>query len=237
MEELDPEDSAYQHMAQARENETPARIRARLAAVGIGEAIFEIPVSLLSGGQKARLLLALATIDAPQLLILDEPTNHLDIESREALLLALNAYQGAVILISHDAHLVETVADRLWLVKDGRVMTFDGDVDDYRRQMLAEHAGKPETKIAAPKRGGRKDRQQEKSLRAKLRAAEKRMAELQAENKVLEASLADPNFYRNSAPGEYEKLNRRFSEISSQLGAEEERWLAAQDALDQAEVG
>ena len=237
MEELEPEDSAFRHMARAREDEAPARIRARLAAVGIDEEIFELPVSLLSGGQKARLLLALATIDAPQLLILDEPTNHLDIESREALLYALNAYQGAVILISHDAHLVETVADQLWLVKDGRVMTFDGDVADYRRQMAAERAGKRETKKAVPKRGDRKDRQRGKSLRAELRAVEKCMAELKAEKKVLEASFADPNFYRNSEPGEYEKLNRRFREISSQLDVEEERWMTAQDALDQAEVG
>jgi ATP-binding cassette subfamily F protein 3 len=237
MEELDPEDSAYQHMARAREGEAPARIRGRLAAVGIGSEIFENPVSMLSGGQKSRLLLALASIDAPQLLILDEPTNHLDIESREALVHALNDYAGAVILISHDAHLVETVADRLWLVKDGRVVTFDGDIADYRRLMLAERSAKPAADADKVKRGGKNGRKANKSLRAEVRGAEKRMVELEAEKKTIEESLADPNFYRNSGPGEYERLNRKFGEISHKLGAEEERWMAAQDKLDSAEAG
>jgi ATP-binding cassette subfamily F protein 3 len=194
-------------------------------------------VALLSGGQKARLLLALASIDAPQVLILDEPTNHLDIESREALVHALNEYAGAVILISHDAHLVETVADRLWLVKDGRVVTFEGDLADYRRLMLSERSGKPASNDGAAKRNGKKDRKQANSFRAEVRAAEKRMAELEAKKKDIEASLSDPNFYRTSEPGEYERLNRSFGDISRKLGAEEERWMAAQDKLDRAEAG
>ncbi|MFP6736197.1 MAG: ABC-F family ATP-binding cassette domain-containing protein [Rhodospirillales bacterium] len=236
MDELDPQDSAYQHMARALEGEPPARIRGRLAAVGIGAEIFENPVSMLSGGQKSRLLLALASIDAPQLLILDEPINHLDIESREALVHALNDYAGAVILISHDAHLIETVADRLWLVKDGRVVIFDGDIADYRRMMLSERAGKPAPGKAKPKRGANIDRKKGNSLRAEVRSAEKRMAELEAEKKAIEESLSDPNFYRASEPGEYERLNRKFGEIRRKLGAEEERWMAAQDKLDNAEA-
>jgi ATP-binding cassette subfamily F protein 3 len=236
MDELDPQDSAYQHMARALEVEPPARIRGRLAAVGIGAEIFENPVSMLSGGQKSRLLLALASIDAPQLLILDEPINHLDIESREALVHALNDYAGAVILISHDAHLIETVADRLWLVKDGRVVIFDGDIADYRRMMLSERAGKPAPGKAKPKRGANIDRKKGNSLRAEVRSAEKRMAELEAEKKAIEESLSDPNFYRASEPGEYERLNRKFGEIRRKLGAEEERWMAAQDKLDNAEA-
>lgn len=236
MDELDPQDSAYQHMARALEVEPPARIRGRLAAVGIGAEIFENPVSMLSGGQKSRLLLALASIDAPQLLILDEPINHLDIESREALVHALNDYAGAVILISHDAHLIETVADRLWLVKDGRVVIFDGDIADYRRMMLSERAGKPAPGKAKPKRGANIDRKKGNSLRAEVRSAEKRMAELEAEKKAIEESLFNPNFYRTSEPGEYERLNRKFGEIRRKLGAEEERWMAAQDKLDNAEA-
>ena len=118
---------------------TPPQVRAQLARFGLDADRAETPVANLSGGEKARLLLALATRDAPQLLILDEPTNHLDIDAREALVKALADFQGAVLLITHDPHLVELIADRLWLVADGTVRPFDGDLDDYRA-LLAERA-------------------------------------------------------------------------------------------------
>ena len=118
---------------------TPPQLRAQLARFGLDAERAETPVADLSGGEKARLLLALATRDAPQLLILDEPTNHLDIDAREALVKALADFEGAVLLITHDPHLVELVADRLWLVADGTVRPFDGDLDDYR-VLLSERA-------------------------------------------------------------------------------------------------
>ncbi|MEM8625658.1 MAG: ABC-F family ATP-binding cassette domain-containing protein, partial [Pseudomonadota bacterium] len=136
-EELVLGETPLDHMRRALPDELPAKLRSRLAQAGIGAEIAETKVSALSGGQKARLLLCLAVLDAPHLLILDEPTNHLDMESREALVEALNAYNGAVILITHDPHLVELVADRLWLVKDGRVTPFEEDLDAYRRLITA----------------------------------------------------------------------------------------------------
>ena len=116
----------------------PTQLRARLGAAGIGADIVDNQVERLSGGQKARLLMAIVAIDAPFTLILDESTNHLDIESREALVHALNSYEGCVILVSHDAHLVEMVADRLWLVKNGYVSAFNGDMTDYQKWLLAK---------------------------------------------------------------------------------------------------
>ena len=111
-------------------------MRARLGAFGFGQDKALLPVGELSGGERARLNLALVTHDAPSLLILDEPTNHLDMETREALVAALDEYAGAVVLVSHDWHLVELVADRLWLVEGGTVRPFDGDLEDYRRRLL-----------------------------------------------------------------------------------------------------
>ena len=120
------------------------KLRARLAGFGLQAAQADTEVGRLSGGQKARLSLLLATIDAPHLLILDEPTNHLDIDSREALVEALTEYSGAVILVSHDMHLLSLVADRLWLVKDGHVTPYDDDLDAYRRMLLGRRAGAPD---------------------------------------------------------------------------------------------
>ncbi|MEO1611427.1 MAG: ABC-F family ATP-binding cassette domain-containing protein, partial [Pseudomonadota bacterium] len=139
--ELLLEETPIQHLRRLIPDQPEAKIRARLGAVGIGAEIAANPVKSLSGGQKARLLLALMTVHEPQLIILDEPTNHLDIESREALAQALAAYEGAVILVAHDAELVSACADRLWLVKDGAVRPFDGDMNDYRDLLLSERGG------------------------------------------------------------------------------------------------
>lgn len=153
VDELDIDATPLGHLQRLRPAEPPAKLRARLAAGGIGAEIVTTEVGRLSGGQKARLSLLLATIDAPHLVILDEPTNHLDIESREALVQALLAYSGAVILISHDAHLIELVADRLWLVKDGRVRVFEDDMEGYRRLLLSERSGgNPASRPEKPKK-------------------------------------------------------------------------------------
>ena len=146
--ELVADESPLEHMARALPRAAPRQVRSQLARFGLDADRAETPVANLSGGEKARLLLALATREAPHLLILDEPSNHLDIDAREALVKALADFQGAVLLITHDPHLVELVADRLWLVADGTVRPFDGDLDEYRA-LLAERAR------SAAKVGGR----------------------------------------------------------------------------------
>src|SRR6266481_2537342 len=136
IEEMRPEASAYDHLAALLPDVLPEAVRARLGAFGFGQEKAFLPVADLSGGERARLNLALVTHAAPALLILDEPTNHLDIESREVLVQAINEFPGAVVLVSHDEHLLELIADRLWLVADGTVRPFDGDLEDYRRLVL-----------------------------------------------------------------------------------------------------
>ncbi|HRO15834.1 MAG TPA: ABC-F family ATP-binding cassette domain-containing protein, partial [Paracoccus sp. (in: a-proteobacteria)] len=158
VDELSLDDTPLDHVRRLRPDEAPARLRARLAGFGLMEAQAETKVRALSGGQKARLSLLIATIDAPHLLVLDEPTNHLDIESREALTEALNDYTGAVVLVSHDMHLLELVADRLWLVADGGVAPYPHDLETYRTSLLAPDEpspARPEPAKPAPRRASR----------------------------------------------------------------------------------
>ena len=133
IEALRPEDSALQHLARRLPAERAERLRTRLGGFGLTQDKADLPAGQLSGGEKARLTFALISAEAPQLLVLDEPTNHLDIDSRDALIEAINGFAAAVRLISHDPHLIELTADRLWLVEGGRVRPFDGDLEDYRR--------------------------------------------------------------------------------------------------------
>ena len=141
LEELRLEWSAFQHLERLMPKAPADRVRARLGRFGFSQTRADVKVASLSGGEKARLTLCLISFDAPQVLVLDEPTNHLDMESREALVAALNDYPGAVVLVSHDRHLVELIADRLWLVADGTVAPFDGDLDDYERLVLEQSRG------------------------------------------------------------------------------------------------
>src|SRR5690606_27110847 len=150
--ELRADETPLDHLRRYCPKETPARHRARLAGFGLSAAQVDTVVGRLSGGQKARLSLLVATIDAPHMLILDEPTNHLDMESREALVEALTAYTGAVILVSHDMHLLSLVADRLWLVKGGRVTPYEDDLESYRTMLLAGDKPAPKAKEQKPKR-------------------------------------------------------------------------------------
>src|SRR6516164_104541 len=136
IEDMRPEASPFDHLSALMHDAEPESVRARLGRFGFGQEKAFISVGDLSGGERARLNLALVTHDAPSLLILDEPTNHLDLETREALVQALNDFPGAVVLVSHDWHLLELVADRLWLVADGTARPFEGDLDDYERQVL-----------------------------------------------------------------------------------------------------
>ena len=164
IEEMRPNELAYDHLSALMPTALPEIVRARLGSFGFGEDKAFVPVAELSGGERARLNLALVTHDAPSLLILDEPTNHLDLETREALVQALNEFSGAVVLISHDWHLLELVVDRLWLVTDRTVRPFEGDLEDYRRMVLER--SEPENGDGRPDPNGRR--------MARRRAADKR---------------------------------------------------------------
>jgi ATP-binding cassette, subfamily F, member 3 len=235
--ELIAEESPIAHMTRALPAANPPKVRAQLARFGLDANRAETPVANLSGGEKARLLLALATRDAPQLLILDEPTNHLDIDAREALVKALADFQGAVLLITHDPHLVELIADRLWLVADGTVRPFDGDLDDYRA-LLAERARPTAKQDLAARRNERRERADARAalapLRRQARDAEARLGRLAAERAAIEAKLADPELYASGHTPEIAAANAKLAAIARLAVTAEAEWLAAEEALEAA---
>ncbi len=235
VDELRVEETPLDHLRRLRPTEAPAKWRARLAGFGLGADQAETAVGRLSGGQKARLSLLIATIDAPHMLILDEPTNHLDIESREALVEALTAYSGAVILVSHDMHLLSLVADRLWLVSDGTVKSFEGDLEAYRDLLLARDkpVSKEKPQTAKPKRPSR---DAVLALRADLRKCEERIEKLTEMHEKLSTKLADPALYEDSRIGELENWNRKFAEVVEAMQRAEALWVAAAERLETAEA-
>ncbi len=233
VDELHVDETPLDHLRRLRPNEAPGKWRSRLAGFGLNADQAETLVGRLSGGQKARLSLLIATIDAPHMLILDEPTNHLDIESREALVEALTAYSGAVILVSHDMHLLSLVADRLWLVSDGTVKPFDGDLEAYRALLLARE--KPvKDKLQAPK-PKRASRETVLALRADLRKCEYRVEKLTDMHDKLSAKLADPALYEDDRINDLETWNRKFAEVVEAMQKAEALWVAAAERLEQAE--
>ena len=233
VDELHLDETPLEHLQRERPDTPPAKLRARLAGFGLMAAQAETEVGRLSGGQKARLSLLLATLDAPHLLILDEPTNHLDIESREALVEALTAYSGAVILVSHDMHLLSMVADRLWLVGGGTVSPYDDDLDAYRAMLLSRDApAKPAKPIDRPKRPSR---DQILDLRAEVRKCEDRVSKLEDMREKLAKKLADPALYEDSRVGELETWNKKYAEVMDGLHKAEGLWEKAAEKLDAAE--
>ncbi len=233
VDELYIDETPLQHLFRERPNEGQAKLRARLAGFGLGADQAETEVGRLSGGQKARLSLLLATLPAPHLLILDEPTNHLDIESREALVEALTAYSGAVILISHDMHLLSMVADRLWLVKDGGVSVWEEDLQAYRKDLLTKDApAKPKKAKAAPKKASR---DQLLAMRADVRKCEERVGKLNEMRDKLAKKLADPALYDEDAGNRAEPWQRKYSEVMNALDRADEMWMKALEKLEKAQ--
>ncbi len=233
VDELYVDETPLEHLRRLRSGETPARLRARLAGFGLGPAQAETVVGRLSGGQKARLSLLIATIDAPHMLILDEPTNHLDIESREALVEALTAYSGAVILVSHDMHLLSLVADRLWLVSNGTVKPFEQDLEAYRTLLLARDKPAPKQAPAKPKRPSR---DAIAALRSEVRKGEARVTKLNGMRDKLATKLADPALYEDTKKGEVEVWQRKYAEVMEGLDRAEALWMAALEKLETAEA-
>ena len=217
---------------------SPEAVRARLGSFGFGQDKAFVPVGDLSGGERARLNLALVTHDAPALLILDEPTNHLDIETREALVQAINEYPGAVVLVSHDWHLLELVADRLWLVADGTVRPFDGDLEDYGRQVLdgsGSANGDPFERAAirqppgGPAPGGGAAARARAAAPA-ARRAEEEIARLTEEREALDRVLADRK--ARAATAALPAALKRRAELVRLIEQAETEWLAAEEAIE-----
>ncbi len=232
VDELHLDETPLQHIQRQRPAEGQAKLRARLAGFGLMADQAETEVARLSGGQKARLSLLLATLDAPHLLILDEPTNHLDIESREALVEALTAYSGAVVLVSHDMHLLSLVADRLWLVSDGTVAPWEDDLDAYRRFLLAPDAPARPAKPKAERTVAKADLAQ---LRSEVRKCEQRIEKLEEMRDKLAAKLADPALYEEARRNELDVWNRKYAEVMQGLERAEALWMKATEALDSAQ--
>ena len=231
VDELRVEETPLQHLQAMRPAEGQPRLRARLAGFGLLADQAETAVGRLSGGQKARLSLLLATLDAPHLLILDEPTNHLDMESREALVEALTAYSGAVVLVSHDMHLLGLVADRLWLVKDGAVEPYARDLDAYRRELLA---GDEAPKAAKPAEARKAAPGEVQGLRSDVKRCEERIVKLNDMRDKLAKKLADPALYEPERLGEMETWQRKYAEVMEGLDRAEAMWLKAQERLERA---
>lgn len=245
VDELNPQGTALSHMAHKMPGEVESKVRARCGFFGFGANKVLTQVAKLSGGEKARLLLALAAFDAPHIMVLDEPTNHLDIEAREALIEAIADYGGAVILVSHDRHLIETCADQLWLVADGGVKPFEGDLDDYEDYVLGRR-GRPGMRMeqAAPAQDKSSKVEQRKNaagkrselapLRKKADIAEKGYAKLSAELGKVETALADPKLYKGDAFKLLDATKQRAA-LKKELEAAEALWLDALAAYEDAQ--
>jgi ATP-binding cassette subfamily F protein 3 len=214
-------------------------VRAQAARFGLDADRVNTKVGAMSGGEKARLLLALATRDAPHLLILDEPTNHLDIDARDALVKALAEFEGAVVLISHDPYLVDLVADRLLLVAGGKVTALEGDLAGYAASVTegssSSGGGSREAAAKPARQDSKAARAEARSkmapLRQAARAAEQKLAKLATEQALLETRLADPGIY--SQAKDLADINKRIAAIKRETEAAEQEWLAAEAALEE----
>lgn len=239
VEELDSGDTPLQHMTRIMKGATPGAVRGQLGRFGFSGDKATTMVGKLSGGERARLALALITREAPHLLILDEPTNHLDVDAREALVQALNAYSGAVVIVSHDRHMLEMSADRLVLVDNGTASDFDGSLDDYIAFVLAKDnasEGSSEAKISRKdaRRAAAEAREQSQGLRKAAKAAEAELAKLTEQRSVIDRAMFDPS---SSAPDlaklTMTDLMKRRAEVEAKIKAAEAAWLEASEKLEQ----
>ncbi|MEO6015538.1 MAG: ABC-F family ATP-binding cassette domain-containing protein [Devosia sp.] len=243
MDKLKPEQSPLDHVITMMPYDSEAKRRSRIAQMGLTTSRMDTPVKNLSGGERARLLLGLITFGGPGMLILDEPTNHLDIDSRDALVEALNDYTGAVLIISHDRHLIEATVDKLWIAQNGTIEEFDEDLDSYQRMLTSnkERPGKNTAPAPTPvvdKKTARQDsanrRAEVAPLRKSIKDAEQKLGRLKTELGKIEALLADPKIY-DGAPERVILLGKEKARFSADLAATEERWLSLSADLEEAE--
>jgi ATP-binding cassette subfamily F protein 3 len=249
LDDLNPQATPYDYIAKLMPEATEAQKRGRLGAYGLGADKADTKCANLSGGEKARLLLAITAFAAPHLLILDEPTNHLDVDSREALIHALTEYEGAVILISHDRHLIEATADRLWVVAKGTVKSYDGDIEQYRNELISSRgAGKTtrgggaavptsrdaQVETRADQRRAAAERRAELApLKKAMQAAEKAVDKLSADIAKIDAALADTALYARE-PGKARDLSQERGQLAKRLSEAEATWLEATEAYEAA---
>ncbi|CDN53402.1 Putative ABC transporter, ATP-binding protein with duplicated ATPase domains [Neorhizobium galegae bv. officinalis bv. officinalis str. HAMBI 1141] len=244
LDDLVPADSPVAHVRRLMPDAPEAKVRARVAQMGLATEKMATAAKDLSGGEKARLLMGLAAFHAPNLLILDEPTNHLDIDSRRALIEALNDYEGAVILISHDRHLIEATVDRLWLVNNGTVSNFEGDMEEYRNLIVSSGKKKEEkielTEDLSSKADQRKANAEKRAslapLKKKINEIEAVTAKLEKLIKVLDKELADPALYEKAPAKAAQKAKER-GEAAAKLSAAEEEWLMLSSEYEEAMAG
>ena len=227
VEELDRDETPLQHMTLLMKGAGQSAVRAQLGRFGFSGQKATTQVGKLSGGERARLALALITRDAPHLLILDEPTNHLDVDAREALIQALNAYTGAVVIVSHDRHMIEMTADRLVLVDRGGAADYDGAIDDYIAMVLRGDAPERPRKAVRSARDAAAERERAKELRRAAGAAERELAELERQRDAIDRQLAQP------APGvSTSELMRRRADTVAAIERAESAWLQASETVE-----
>jgi ATP-binding cassette subfamily F protein 3 len=240
LDELNAGESVYDHLRRLLPDQPESKVRAAAGALGFSGQTADTKVENLSGGEKARLTLGLATWGGPHLLILDEPTNHLDIDSRAALIEAINDFPGATILVSHDRHLLDACADRLWLVANRAVTPFDGDLEDYRRHILSDRSEPAAKRHRKDERTGKsngpvatKPRVDMKALKKQVDKAESEIERLSKQIEALDAQLADGSLFARD-PIQAASIARSRAESADALAKAEEDWLAAGAALQSA---
>ncbi len=240
LDELNEDGSPYDHVRKLMPDATETKVRGRTGAIGFSGKAGDTLVRSLSGGEKARLLLGLATFFGPNMIILDEPTNHLDIDSRAALAEAINEFPGAVIMVSHDRYLIEACADQLWVVADHTVTTYDGDLDDYRRMVLSAPGMRTNSRDrGGNERGNGRDKPQRNRsekrvpLKQKIADAEAEIARINGIISKIDTALALPDLFTRD-PKQAAQLSKARAGAASALQRAEEEWLAASSQYDEA---
>jgi ATP-binding cassette, subfamily F, member 3 len=238
VDELNLDASPYDHVRRLLPDAPESKVRGRTGAIGFSGKAGDTLVKNLSGGEKARLLLGLATFFGPNMIILDEPTNHLDIDSRAALAEAINDFPGAVIMVSHDRYLIEACADRLWVVANHTVTSYDGDLDDYRRTVLSARGAKPVLREPEAQRGieidanTRRPKQKRIPPKQRISEAESEMARIGGIIEKIDAALALPDLFTRD-PKQAAQLGKARASAADALARVEEEWLAASSELDE----
>lgn len=234
LDELNEDASAYDHVRKLMGDAPEAKVRARAGAIGFSGKAADTKAGKLSGGEKARLLLGLATFFGPNMIILDEPTNHLDIDSRGALAEAINEFPGAVIMVSHDRYLIEACADRLWIVADRTVTNYDGDLDEYRRLVLSTRNAEAPRERSAPAEKPRRPRADNRgSLKKRIAEAEAEIARVSDIIAKIDTALALPDIFTRD-PKQAAQLSKARANAADALARAEEQWLEASTQFDEA---